>query len=90
MCYGGMWKNLRVCNRTWGVEEAKVVCRQLGFSGYVNRKFYIIMHGKNVIVTNDNIYMSLTYKLFQSTILRHLICPIVALNGTVMGQRCTF
>ena len=30
VCDGGQWKS--VCDRMWGEEEAKVVCRQLNYS----------------------------------------------------------
>ena len=30
LCDNGMWKT--VCDRGWGVKEARVACRQLGFS----------------------------------------------------------
>ena len=36
VCDGSVWKT--VCNRGWGVEEAKIVCGQLGFSGSIDRK----------------------------------------------------
>ena len=37
VCQGGQWRT--VCDRDWGNEEARVVCRQLGFSGDLDRKF---------------------------------------------------
>ena len=30
VCDGGQWKS--VCDRMWGEEEAKVVCRQLNYA----------------------------------------------------------
>ena len=36
VCHNGQWK--RVCIYGWFDQEANVVCRQLGFSGNLNRK----------------------------------------------------
>ena len=37
VCQDGRWKT--VCDNGWGNSEATVVCRQLRFSGNLNRKF---------------------------------------------------
>ena len=37
VCQDGQWKT--VCDNGWGNSEATVVCRRLGFSGNLNRKF---------------------------------------------------
>ena len=39
VCQHGQWRT--VCNDGWGNEEAEVVCRQLGFSGNLDRKFVV-------------------------------------------------
>ena len=38
VCHERQWK--QVCNYGWFDEEARVVCRQLGFSGNLNRKLH--------------------------------------------------
>ena len=41
VCDGITWKT--VCNRGWEAEEAKVACRQLGFSGSLDRKSKLLL-----------------------------------------------
>lgn len=39
VCQDGQWRT--VCNRGWRNREAEVVCRQLRFSGDLDRKFIL-------------------------------------------------
>ena len=41
--YGGQWD--RVCNSNWDINDAEVVCRELGFSGVTSAEYSRAIHG---------------------------------------------
>ena len=40
--YGGQWD--RICNIDWDIDDAKVVCQELGFTGAISAKYSKATH----------------------------------------------
>ena len=49
--YGGQWD--RVCNADWDINDANVVCRELGFAGAASAKYSKSTHGMDFTAILD-------------------------------------
>ena len=93
MYYGGQWD--KVCNADWDINDANVVCRELGFSGASSAEYSRATPGQNAAVILDG-------ALCVGTETHLLDCPrIVSLSNvtssclgnyagvTCISKRCT-
>ena len=51
VCHNGQWKT--VCDRGWGREEARVVCRQLGYPNASGGNLMHLMHKNSFNICNS-------------------------------------